>query len=77
MFADILKGIREFVAIWHYISDVLALIEFIQLISGNGLLGGLVLWVVSASISGLIAEFFESMIPTPLRIFFNKMGFIR
>jgi hypothetical protein len=30
------SAIREFVAVWHYVSDTMALLEIIQLISAHG-----------------------------------------
>jgi hypothetical protein len=75
MLGVIISTIREIVAIWHYISDIMAVLELLQLISAHGTYEGLTLWVASAITSALIAEIFQAMIPTPLRILFHRLGF--
>jgi hypothetical protein len=52
----------------------MALLEIFQLISANGTFEGLALWLGSAIASAIIAEVVQSFIPTPLRIFFRRVG---
>lgn len=65
---------REIAAAWHYISDIMALLEILKLISAHGAIEGLVLWVVSSVVSASIAELLESILPTPLRILLRRLG---
>jgi hypothetical protein len=73
--SGLIYAIREIVALWHYISDIMALLEILQLISAHGTFEGLALWMGSAIASAVIAELFQSLIPTPLRILLRKVGF--
>jgi hypothetical protein len=72
--SGLIYTIREIVALWHYLSDIMALLEILQLISAHGTFEGLALWMGSAIASALIAEVFQSLIPTPLRILFRALG---
>jgi hypothetical protein len=71
-----IKFIREIVAIWHYVSDIMALIEILQLISAHGAVDGLIIWLASSIVSGFLAELLESLLPTPLRPILRKLGII-
>jgi hypothetical protein len=70
----IIASIREIIAIWHYLSDIMAVLEILQLVSANGTFEGLALWMGSAIASAVIAEIFQSLIPTPLRLFLGRLG---
>jgi hypothetical protein len=52
----------------------MAVLELLQLISAHGTFEGLALWVASAITSAFIAEIFQAMIPTPLRLIFHRIG---
>lgn len=73
---EIFRVIKELVAIWHYISDILVIAEILQLVSEHGTIEGLVLWLVSSIVSGLLAELLQSLIPTPLRLILRRLGII-
>jgi hypothetical protein len=73
---EFLRVIREFVALWHWISDILAVTEILQLVSEHGVIGSLALWLVSSIVSGLLAELLQSLIPTPLRPILRRLGVI-
>jgi hypothetical protein len=75
IFGGLFATVREAMAIWHYISDIMALLELLQLISAQGTFEGIALWMGSAIVSALLAEIFQAMIPTPLRIVFRRLGF--
>lgn len=70
---ELVELIKELIAVWHYISDILAILEVVNLISTHGTYEGLILWIVSAMVSGVIAEVFESVIPTPLRVILKEL----
>ena len=71
VFRDLIGNLAEIFALIHWLSDATFIISLIQLISGNGIIGGYLLWIVSSLISsilcGALAELLTSNIPTPLR----------
>jgi hypothetical protein len=78
MVAFILKPIfvlaRELIAIWHYVSDIFALLEILNLMSSHGPIDGLMIWLISSALSAFFAELFKSYLPTPLRILLKGLG---
>jgi hypothetical protein len=64
----LIEFIREASAIVHYFSDILVIISVYNIIFEQGATGPVIIWVVAALISGVIAELLKSHLPTPLRI---------
>ena len=71
---ELLGFIRESSAIIHYFSDVVAAISLYNVIFENSAVATIIIWVIAALISGVIAELLKSHLPTPLRIIFAKRG---
>jgi hypothetical protein len=78
MVAFILRPIfllaRELIAVWHYVSDIFALLEILNLMSSHGPIEGLVIWLISSALSAFLAELLKSYLPTPLRILLRGLG---
>ena len=76
IFSDVIKEligfIREFFAIIHYFSDFMAIIELYMLIYENGAVGRVIVWLLVALVSAVIAELLKSHLPTPLRIILRR-----
>ena len=73
---EIVKFIRESSAIIHYFSDIMAVISFYNLIYEHGAVGTIIIWLITALISAVIAELLKSHLPTPLRIVLHKAGIL-
>ena len=73
---EILEVIKEIIAIFHYISDIMAILELLKLMSMHGSVEGFIIWSITALISGFIAEFLQSNLPTPIRIILKKLDVI-
>ena len=64
----ILKEVRELIALWHWLSNLLA---FLTAISEHGITEGVILWLISSLVSALIAELIKTLIPSYLRPIFK------
>lgn len=64
----ILKEVKELIALWHWLSNLIA---FLTSISEHSITEGVILWLISALISALIAEMVKTLIPTYLRPLFK------
>jgi hypothetical protein len=74
MIKELIGFIREVLAIMHYFSDLMAVISLHNMIFDHGVVGTIIIWVITALISGVIAELLKSHIPTPLRIILHRRG---
>lgn len=78
---DVIKELIEFVreasAVIHYFSNFMVIISLYNLIFEHNTVGTIIVWVVTALISAVIAELLKSHIPTPLRIVLRKKGFYK
>ena len=74
--SDVLKElvgfIRESSAIVHYFSDFMTAIALYNIIFEQGAVGAVIIWLITAVISAVIAELLKSQLPTPLRIIFPR-----
>jgi len=68
--------IREVSAIIHYFSDIMAVISLYNLILEHGPVGAVIIWILVALISAVIAELLKSHLPTPLRVVLRKRGIL-
>jgi hypothetical protein len=73
---ELIEFIREASAIIHYFSDFIAIISLYNIIFEHGAVGTVIVWVVIALISAVIAELLKSHIPTPLRIVLRRKGIL-
>ena len=71
---EIVGFIRESSAIVHYFSDIVAAISLYNIIFENSAVAAVIIWIIAALISGVIAELLKSRLPTPLRIIFARRG---
>lgn len=71
---EIVGFIRESSAIVHYFSDIVAVISLYNVIFENSAVATVIIWVIAALISAVIAELLKSHLPTPLRIIFARRG---
>jgi len=80
MFSDVMKEliefIREFFAILHYFSDFIVAILIHKLIFEFGAVGIVLIWLMIALISAVIAELLKSKLPTSLRIILNRKSIV-
>jgi len=67
---NLLKDIKELIALWHWLSNLVA---FLTLISEKGITEGSLLWIISSVISGIIAELVGTFIPSYLRPIFKYL----
>jgi hypothetical protein len=78
--SDVIKElvgfIREASAIVHYFSDLMAVISVYNMIFEHGSVGAVIIWLITALISGVIAELLKSRLPTPLRIVLRRRGIL-
>ena len=76
LLSDLIKEIagllREFFAILHYFSDIMAAILIYNLIFESGAAGLIFIWLVIELISAVLAELLKSKLPTPLRILVSR-----
>jgi hypothetical protein len=76
LLSDLIKEIagliREFFAILHYFSDIMAVILIYNLIFESGAAGLIFIWLVIGLISAVLAELLKSKLPTPLRILVSR-----
>ena len=70
----LLGFIRESSAIIHYFSDIVATISLYNVIFENSAVAMVIIWIIAALISGVLAELLKSHLPTPLRIIFVRRG---
>lgn len=70
----IISMLRELIAIWHWFSNLFALINLLELMSQHGSFAGLVLWLISSAVSSFLAEVLKSKIPTLLRLILREIG---
>jgi hypothetical protein len=73
---ELVGFVREFFAILHYFSDLVAAILIYNLIFEYGTVGTLLIWLVVALISAVIAELLKSKLPTPLRLILIRKGVV-
>jgi len=69
---EIVKFIRESSAIIHYFSDIMVATSFYNLVFEQGAVGTIIIWLVTALISSVIAELLKSHLPTPLRLVLHR-----
>jgi len=69
---EFVRFIRELSAIIHYFSDIMAVISVYNMIFEHGAVGTSIIWVITALISGVIAELLKSYLPTPLRLVLRR-----
>ena len=72
MLKEIISFVRESFAIIHYFSDLMAVISVYNLIFEQGSFGIIMVWLIIALTSGIIAELLRSNLPTLLRIILRK-----
>jgi hypothetical protein len=60
----ILAPFKELIALWHWLSNLIA---FLTAISEHGITGGVVIWLVSGFLSGIVSEIIRTHIPSYLR----------
>lgn len=65
---ELVGFIREATAIIHYFSDIIVVISLHNVIFENTALASVIIWLMVALISAVVAEFLKSRLPTPLRI---------
>ncbi len=73
---ELIAFIREASAIIHYFSDLMAIILLYNIIFEHSAAGAIIVWVITALISAVIAELLKSHIPTPLRIVLRRKGIL-
>jgi hypothetical protein len=61
--------IGEITAIIHWFANIFALAQWANLTSAYGFMGGTILSIIISLITGSIAEYIESRVPTILRPF--------
>jgi len=69
---ELLGFIREAFAIIHYFSDLMAIISVYNIIFERGSVGVVIIWLITALVSGVAAELLKSHLPTPLRIVLRR-----
>jgi hypothetical protein len=69
---ELLGFIREASAIIHYFSDLMVIISVYNIIFEHGSVGTVIIWLITALISAVIAELLKSRLPTPLRIVLRR-----
>jgi len=69
---ELVGFIRESSAIIHYFSDIMAVISLYNMIFEHGAVGTIIIWAITALISGVIAELLKSYLPTPLRLVLRR-----
>jgi len=69
---ELLAFIREASAIVHYFSDLMAIIAVYNIIFEHGSVSAVIIWLITALISSVIAELLKSRLPTPLRIVLRR-----
>jgi len=76
--SDVIKElvgfIRESSAIVHYFSDIMAVISLYNVIFENSAVAAVIIWIIAALISAVIAELLKSHLPTPLRAVLARRG---
>jgi hypothetical protein len=79
-FSKVIKELVEFVreasAITHYFSDIVIVISVYNIIFEQIEAGTIIIWVIIALITAVIAELLKSHIPTPLRIVFRRKSIL-
>jgi hypothetical protein len=73
---ELIGFIRESAAIIHYFSDIVIVITIYNTIFEHGDAGAIILWLLIALISAVIAELLKSRLPTPLRILLQRRNTI-
>ena len=73
---ELVRFIKEFFAILHYFSDFVAAILVYNLIFEYANFGTILMWLVIALISAVIAELLKSKLPTPLRLILKRNSFV-
>ena len=73
---EVIGFIREASAIVHYFSDILVIILVYNVIFEHGDAGMIIVWVLTALISAVIAELLKSRLPTPLRLVFRRKSIL-
>ena len=69
---EIIGFVRESSAIIHYFSDLMVVISVYNLIFEFSSVGMVIVWLIIALISGIVAEILKSTLPTLLRLIFRK-----
>jgi hypothetical protein len=71
---ELIKFIGEASAIVHYFSDLMTIISIYSTVFENSSVGAVVIWLVTALISAIIAELLKSRLPTPMRIVLRRIS---
>ena len=69
---EIIGFVRESSAIIHYFSDLMVVISVYNLIFELSSIGMVIVWLILALTSGIVAEILKSTLPTLLRLIFRK-----
>ena len=73
---ELISFVRESSAIIHYFSDVVIAISIYNMIFEQGEVVPVIVWVIIALISSLIAELLKSKLPTLLRLVFRRKSIV-
>jgi hypothetical protein len=73
---ELVGFIRESAAIIHYFSDIIIVITLYNAIFEHGDAQIIILWLLIALISAVIAEVLKSRLPTPLRILWQRRNIL-
>jgi hypothetical protein len=73
---ELVRFIRESAAIIHYFSDIVIVITLYNAIFEHGDVVAIILWLLIALISAVIAELLKSRLPTPLRILWQRRNIL-
>ena len=69
---EIIGFVRESSAIIHYFSDLMVVISVYNLIFELSSIGMVIVWLILALTSGIVAEILKSTLPTLLRLILRK-----
>ena len=73
---ELIGFIGDASAIVHYFSDAVAIITLYNIIFEHGTAVMIILWILIALLSAVIAELLKSRLPTPLRIAFRRKSIL-
>ena len=69
---EIIGFVRESSAIIHYFSDLMVVISVYNFIFELSSIGMVIVWLILALTSGIVAEILKSTLPTLLRLILRK-----
>jgi len=70
MLTEILRPFAELIAVWHWVSNLIA---FLTAISEHGITEGVVIWLLSGFASAVVSETVQTYIPSYLRPIFRHL----